>query len=219
MLVLWPEAFADSLSHILCLGAHADDIEIGCGGTVLKLLQIGGGRISVDWVVLSAPGRRSTEANRGAETFLRQAKAARVIIEDFRMSYFPYVGAELKERFDALGGEVSPDLVLTHNGDDVHQDHRVVSELTWNTFRDHLILEYEIPKYDGDLGRPNVFVHLDEETSRMKVESLLTVFESQRSKPWFSEDLFMAMLRLRGMESRSPSGFAEAFYGRKMVLA
>ncbi len=219
MLVLWPEAFADSLSHILCLGAHADDIEIGCGGTVLRLLQIGGGRISVDWVVLSAPGRRSTEANRGAETFLRQAKAARVIIEDFRMSYFPYVGAELKERFDALGGEVSPDLVLTHNGDDVHQDHRVVSELTWNTFRDHLILEYEIPKYDGDLGRPNVFVHLDEETSRMKVESLLTVFESQRSKPWFSEDLFMAMLRLRGMESRSPSGFAEAFYGRKMVLA
>jgi len=219
MLVLWPEAFTDSLSHILCLGAHADDIEIGCGGTVLKLLQIGGGRISVDWVVLSAPGRRSTEANRGAETFLRQAKAARVIIEDFRMSYFPYVGAELKERFDALGGEVSPDLVLTHNGHDVHQDHRVVSELTWNTFRDHLILEYEIPKYDGDLGRPNVFVHLDEETSRMKVESLLTVFESQRSKPWFSEDLFMAMLRLRGMESRSPSGFAEAFYGRKLVLA
>jgi LmbE family N-acetylglucosaminyl deacetylase len=186
---------------------------------VLKLLQIGGGRISVDWVVLSAPGRRSTEANRGAETFLRQAKAARVIIEDFRMSYFPYVGAELKERFDALGGEVSPDLVLTHKGDDVHQDHRVVSELTWNTFRDHLILEYEIPKYDGDLGRPNVFVHLDEETSRLKVESLLAVFESQRSKPWFSGDLFMAMLRLRGMESRSPSGFAEAFYGRKLVLA
>jgi LmbE family N-acetylglucosaminyl deacetylase len=219
MLVLWPEAFTDSLSHILCLGAHADDIEIGCGGTVLKLLQIGGGRISVDWVVLSAPGRRSTEANRGAETFLRQAKAARVIIEDFRMSYFPYVGAELKERFDALGGEVSPDLVLTHKGDDVHQDHRVVSELTWNTFRDHLILEYEIPKYDGDLGRPNVFVHLDEETSRLKVESLLAVFESQRSKPWFSGDLFMAMLRLRGMESRSPSGFAEAFYGRKLVLA
>ena len=219
MLVLWPEAVTGSFSRILCLGAHADDIEIGCGGTVLRLLQIGGGRISVDWVVLSAPGRRSTEANRGAETFLRQAKAARVIIEDFRMSYFPYVGAELKERFDALGGEVSPDLVLTHNGDDVHQDHRVVSELTWNTFRDHLILEYEIPKYDGDLGRPNVFVHLDEETSRMKVESLLTVFESQRSKPWFSEDLFMAMLRLRGMESRSPFGFAEAFYGRKLVLA
>jgi LmbE family N-acetylglucosaminyl deacetylase len=219
MLVLWPEAVTGSFSRILCLGAHADDIEIGCGGTVLKLLQIGGGRISVDWVVLSAPGRRSTEANRGAETFLRQAKAARVIIEDFRMSYFPYVGAELKERFDALGREVSPDLVLTHNGDDVHQDHRVVSELTWNTFRDHLILEYEIPKYDGDLGRPNVFVHLDEETSRLKVDSLLAVFESQRSKPWFSEDLFMAMLRLRGMESRSPSGFAEAFYGRKLVLA
>jgi LmbE family N-acetylglucosaminyl deacetylase len=219
MLVLWPEGFTDSLSHILCLGAHADDIEIGCGGTVLKLLQMGGERISVDWVVLSAPGRRSTEANRGAETFLRQAKAGRVIIEDFRMSYFPYVGAELKERFDALGEEVSPDLVLTHNGDDAHQDHRVVSELTWNTFREHLILEYEIPKYDGDLGRPNVFVHLDEETSRMKVESLLTVFESQRSKPWFSEDLFMAMLRLRGMESRSPSGFAEAFYGRKLLLA
>lgn len=208
-----------SLSRILCLGAHADDIEIGCGGTVLKLLQMGGGRVSVDWVVLSAPGQRSTEANRGAEAFLSRAKAARVSIEDFRMSYLPYVGAELKERFDALGADVSPDLVLTHSGDDFHQDHRMVSELTWNTFRDHLILEYEIPKYDGDLGRPNVFVHLDEETSRLKVESILAVFESQRSKPWFTEDVLVAMLRLRGMESRSPSGFAEAFYCRKLVLA
>ncbi len=219
MLVLGLEAFTSPLSRILCLGAHADDIEIGCGGTMLKLLQMGSGRVSVDWVVLSAPGRRSAEANRGAETFLRRAKNARVVIEDFRMSYFPYVGAELKDRFDLLGREVSPDLVLTHSRDDLHQDHRLVGELTWNTFRDHLILEYEIPKYDGDLGRPNVFVHLDEETSRLKVESVLGIFESQRDKPWFSEDVFMAMLRLRGMESRSPSGFAEAFYCRKLVLA
>ncbi len=219
MLVLEPEAFISSLSRILCLGAHADDIEIGCGGTVLKLLQMGGGRISVDWVVLSAPGRRSTEANRGAETFLRQAENARVIIEDFKMSYFPYVGGEIKDRLDLLSKEVSPDLVLTPSRDDFHQDHRLVSELTWNTFRDHLILEYEIPKYDGDLGRPNVFVHLDQETSRLKVRSVLGIFESQRDKPWFSEDVFMAMLRLRGMESRSPTGCAEAFYCRKLVLA
>ena len=205
--------------RVLALGAHADDIEIGCGGTVLKLLQMGGGRISVDWVVLSAPGRRSTEANRGAETFLRQAENARVIIEDFKMSYFPYVGAEIKDRLDLLSKEVSPDLVLTPSRDDFHQDHRLVSELTWNTFRDHLILEYEIPKYDGDLGRPNVFVHLDQETSRLKVRSVLGIFESQRDKPWFSEDVFMAMLRLRGMESRSPTGCAEAFYCRKLVLA
>jgi LmbE family N-acetylglucosaminyl deacetylase len=219
MLVLASDAFIGSLSHILCLGAHADDIEIGCGGTVLKLLQAGGDHVSVDWVVLSAPGSRSAEAKLAAEVFLRRAKKARVIIEDFRMSYFPYAGAELKERFDALGREVSPDLVLTHNRDDSHQDHRLVGELTWNTFRDHLILEYEIPKYDGDLGRPSVFVHLDSELSGLKVDSILGIFESQRDKPWFSEELFMAMLRLRGMESRSPSGLAEAFYSRKLVLA
>ena len=170
MLVLEPEALIGRLSRILCLGAHADDIEIGCGGTVMKLLQMGGGRISVDWVVLSASGRRSVEANRGAETFLREAKNARVVIENFRMSYFPYVGAEIKDRFEILSKEVAPDLILTHSRDDLHQDHRLVGELTWNTFRDHLILEYEIPKYDGDLGRPNVFVHLDRETSRLKVE-------------------------------------------------
>ena len=140
-------------------------------------------------------------------------------IEDFRVSYFPFVGKELKERFDALGADASPDLVFTHNGDDFHQDHRVVSELTWNTFRDHLILEYEVPKYDGDLGRPSVFVHLDEETARLKVDSILAAFESQRSKHWFSEDVLFSILRLRGMESRSPSGFAEAFYCRKLVLA
>ena len=219
MLVLEPEALIGRLSRILCLGAHADDIEIGCGGTVMKLLQMGGGRISVDWVVLSASGRRSVEANRGAETFLREAKNARVVIENFRMSYFPYVGAEIKDRFEILSKEVAPDLILTHSRDDLHQDHRLVGELTWNTFRDHLILEYEIPKYDGDLGRPNVFVHLDRETSRLKVGSLLEIFESQREKPWFSEDVFMAMLRLRGMESRSPTGCAEAFYCRKLVLA
>lgn len=219
MLSLWSEASPRPPSRILCVGAHADDIEIGCGGTILKLLELGGGATSIDWIVLSAPGARSKEANRGAQTFLERANDARVVIEDFRMSYFPYVGATLKERFDALGDEVSPDLVLTHRRDDFHQDHRLVGELTWNTFRDHLILEYEIPKYDGDLGRANVFVHLDEATSRQKVNSILSTFESQREKPWFSEDVFMSMLRIRGMESRSASGFAEGFYCRKLVLA
>ncbi len=138
-------------------------------------------------------------------------------MQSFRDGFFPY-GPEVKEYFEGLKERVSPDLVLTHHGSDLHQDHRLVAELTWNTFRDHLILEYEIPKYDGDLGSPNVFVQLDEETCRRKVEALLACFPSQGEKPWFGEDLFRALLRLRGMESRSPSGLAEAFYGRKLVL-
>jgi LmbE family N-acetylglucosaminyl deacetylase len=219
MFSLWAEGSVGPPSRILCLGAHADDIEIGCGGTILKLLELSGGSASIDWVVLSAPGERSREAALGAEAFVGRARAARVIIEDFRVSYFPFVGEALKERFDALAQEVSPDLVLTHNSEDFHQDHRLVGELTWNTFRDHLILEYEIPKYDGDLGRPNVFVHLDRETARQKVASILRVFESQHDKPWFSEDVFMSLLRLRGMESRAPTGLAEGFYCRKLVLA
>ena len=201
--------------HVLALGSHADDIEIGCGATLLRLAGLR--ELHVHWVVLSASEERGAEARASAETFLAGAAGSRVGVEGFRDAFFRY-GGEVKEYFEALKREVTPDLILTHHGADLHQDHRLVAELTWNTFRDHLILEYEIPKYDGDLGTPNVFVHLDEETAHRKVALLLESFPSQRSKPWFSEDLFLALMRLRGMEAASRSGFAEAFYGRKLVF-
>ncbi len=217
MLVVGQDALA--VERILCLGAHGDDIEIGCGGTILKLLGEAAGRISVEWVVFSAPEGRRPEANRSAMDFLREAKETNIVVENFRMSYFPYEGAAIKERFDVLGARSSPDLIFTHHREDLHQDHRLISELTWNTFRNHMILEYEVPKYDGDLGRPNVFVHLDREHCDKKVRSLLNHFQSQRDKPWFTEDTFRATMRLRGIESRARSGFAEGFHGRKVVLA
>jgi LmbE family N-acetylglucosaminyl deacetylase len=197
---------------VLALGAHSDDIEIGCGGTILRLAREVA-ELEVTWVVLSAEEARRDEARAGAEAF----GAATVEIENFEDAFFKY-GREVKEHFEGLKERVSPDVVLTHHGSDLHQDHRLVSELTWNTFRDHLILEYEIPKYDGDLGAPNVFVHLDEELARQKVEALRASFPSQAKKPWFTSEVFLALLRLRGMESRAPSGLAEAFYGRKLAL-
>jgi LmbE family N-acetylglucosaminyl deacetylase len=201
---------------VLALGAHSDDIEIGCGGTILRLAATVP-ELEVRWIVLSAEDSRREEARAGAEAFLQGVAQAEVDVEGFQDAFFRY-GPEVKQYFESLKAKVSPDLVLTHHGSDLHQDHRLVAELTWNTFRDHLILEYEIPKYDGDLGAPNVFVHLDEEVCRRKVEALAGCFPSQADKPWFDEDVFTALLRLRGMESRSPSGFAEAFYGRKLVL-
>jgi LmbE family N-acetylglucosaminyl deacetylase len=197
---------------VLAIGAHSDDIEIGCGGTLLRLASEVA-ELELTWVVLSARDGRAQEARAGAAAF----GATTVEIEDFEDAFFKY-GREVKEHFEQLKQNVSPDLVLTHHGSDLHQDHRLVAELTWNTFRDHLILEYEIPKYDGDLGSPNVFVHLDEAIARRKVEALLECFGSQRSKEWFTEDLFLALLRLRGMESRAPSGLAEGFYGRKLAV-
>jgi LmbE family N-acetylglucosaminyl deacetylase len=202
--------------EVLALGAHSDDIEIGCGGTLLRLAQAVP-QLKVTWVVLSAAGDRGDEARAGAEAFLQGAAEAEIEVERFQDAFFRY-GPAVKEYFERLKAKVSPDLILTHHGSDLHQDHRLVAELTWNTFRDHLILEYEIPKYDGDLGSPNVFVHLDDEVCRRKVEALLGSFPSQAGKPWFDEDVFRALLRLRGMESRSPSRLAEAFYGRKLVL-
>ena len=201
--------------RVLAVGSHADDIEIGCGGSLLRLARTR--ELEVHWVVLSANEERRAEAKRGAEAFLDGAASSQVAIESFRDAFFRY-GGEVKEYFETLNADASPDLILTHHGSDLHQDHRLVAELTWNTFRDHLILEYEIPKYDGDLGLPNVFVHLDGDVARRKVELLLESFPSQRSRPWFTEDLFMALMRLRGMESASPSGLAEAFYARKVVL-
>ena len=205
-----------NVSSVLCLGAHSDDIEIGCGGTVLKLVAANPG-LTVHWVVLSADDHRADEARASAERFLGGAMNQEVEVASFRERYFPHL-PELKEFFDALGGRSQPDLVLTHHGGDAHQDHRAVAELTWNTFRDHLILEYEIPKYDGDLGRPNVFVQLDEDLARRKVRAVLEGFPSQAGHFWFTEETFLALLRLRGVEARSPGGYAEGFHARKLVL-
>jgi LmbE family N-acetylglucosaminyl deacetylase len=205
-----------AVSHVLCLGAHADDIEIGCGGTVLTLLERGA-PIAVTWVVFCAEGQRAEEAQRSAETLLAGAAKREIIIEDFRDGFLPYTGAQVKEAFEELKLRAVPDLILTHHRHDLHQDHRLVAELTWNTFRNHLILEYEIPKYDGDLGAPNVFVPLEEAICERKIDTILGNFASQRGKRWFSEELFRSILRLRGMECNASSGYAEAFYCRKLV--
>jgi LmbE family N-acetylglucosaminyl deacetylase len=197
--------------RVLAIGAHADDIEIGCGGTLLRLAQELE-TLELHWVVLSADGERADEARSGAAAFGAEAE-----VLGFRDAFFRY-GGEVKKFFEELKGRIEPDLVLTHHDADRHQDHRLVSELTWNTFRDHLILEYEIPKYDGDLGRPNVFFHLSEDLARRKVELLLDSFPTQREKRWFTEDLFMGLMRLRGMECNAASGLAEAFYARKLSL-
>ena len=206
----------DRLQRLLCLGAHSDDIEIGCGGTLLKLTA-DNPNLEINWVVLSAGGIRTTEAQASARSFLRRAKRSQVIVKEFRTSFFPYEGEQIKDFFETLK-PFRPDLIFTHYRDDRHQDHRVLSDLTWNTFRSHVILEYEIPKYDGDMGAPNVFVPVSRAHCERKARLLMQHFASQRNKHWFSEELFMALPRIRGMECDSPTEFAEAFYSRKLVL-
>lgn len=203
--------------RILALGAHADDIEIGCGGTILRLAAMNRD-IEVTWVVFCASGVRSGEAQASAQAFLRGVDRCRVVVESNRDGFLPYTGAAVKETFERLKGECTPDLILTHYRDDRHQDHRLVSELTWNTWRDHLILEYEIPKYDGDLGAPNFFSVLPEPLLDRKIELVHEHFPSQRIKPWFDRDVFRGLARLRGMESGATGRFAEAFYCRKAVF-
>jgi LmbE family N-acetylglucosaminyl deacetylase len=206
-----------NIRRVLCLGCHADDIEIGCGGTMLRLLNEHPG-IEVWWVVLSGDPERAEEARRSAAAWLTKAAQQQVICGDFRDRYFPAQWAQIKDFVHSVAAQVEPDLVFTHRRDDVHQDHRLVGELTWNAFRNHLIWEYEIPKYEGDLGRPNVFLTLDEAWCRRKVELLRDMFPSQQNKPWFSADTFWALLRLRGLECNSPSRFAEGFYARKTLI-
>ena len=204
------------LRRVLLLGAHADDIEIGCGGTVLRLAEQHA--LSVRWVVFSATPERAQEARASAAEFLEGLEAT-VVVHDYRDGYLPWSGAAIKEEFEALKREFVPDLIFTHYRNDLHQDHRLVSELTWNTWRNHLILEYEIPKFDGDLGTPNCFVPLKRATCTRKVKYLQAVFSTQRDKHWFSDETFMALMRLRGMECRAADGYAEAFYARKLVIA
>jgi len=201
---------------VLCLGAHSDDIEIGCGGTLLQLKRTHGA-LRFHWVVFSANGDRGKEAKRGAQLFTSGTESE-IVLKDFRDGFLPYTGGMVKEFFEELKTRVTPDVIFTQWHGDFHQDHRLLSELTWNTFRNHLILEYEIPKYDGDLGRPNFFVPLDPTVAEQKVDHLFEAFASQASKPWFDRATFLGLMRLRGMESNAPSGYAEAFHARKLVL-
>ena len=202
--------------RLLCIGAHSDDLEIGCGGTVLELL--GRQSVSVTWVVLSGAGPRGEEARASARRFLSGARDSQVMVEQFRDGYFPSQHAGIKDFFERLKGRIQADVILTHCGADLHQDHRLVSELTWNTFRDHLILEYEIVKYDGGLGSPNLFVPLSARNRRRKVNLLLRGFGTQRSKRWFTAETFEGIMRIRGVECNASSGYAEAFYVRKIVI-
>jgi LmbE family N-acetylglucosaminyl deacetylase len=205
-------------ARVLAIGAHPDDIEIGCAGTLLKLTEQAA--ISeVRWVVLSGDGERKAEARRSAEALLEDVPRSEVVVRDFPDGFFPYEGQRIKDFFEELKADFSPQVVFTHQRADLHQDHRLSCELTWNTFRDHLILEYEVPKYDGDMSAPNAFVPLDEHLHRRKIDHLMSHFGSQLSKRWFKEELFSSLLRLRGMECNSPSSFAEAFFCRKAVLA
>ena len=203
--------------NVVCLGAHSDDIEIGCGGTLLKLAARNP-HLHVTWVVFSGQGTRAREARASAKIFLQQAKGSKVIIKQFRTSFFPFQGERIKSFFETLKGMGQPDVIFTHYRDDRHQDHRVLSDLAWNTWRNHLILEYEIPKYDGDLGVPNVFLPLDERICRAKAEYLCRFFQTQSNKHWFSPETFLGLMRLRGMECASPTNYAEAFYCRKLCL-
>jgi LmbE family N-acetylglucosaminyl deacetylase len=201
---------------VLCLGAHSDDIEIGAGATILSWMAAGA-LLDVHWCVLSAKAARADEAAASAEMFLARTEGKTVELCEFRDGYFPYDGPALKDWFEGLKERVNPDVVLTHRQDDAHQDHREVSSLTWNSFRKHLILEYEIPKWDGDIGQPNLFVPVPEEILARKLELLDAHFGSQRSKDWFNAETFRGLARLRGMEARAPSGYAEAFVARKLV--
>lgn len=206
----------DRLS-VLCLGAHSDDIEIGAGGTILHWID-SGVRLEVHWCVLSAQGERAVEAEASAAAFLAGATRIQIELASFRDTFFPYQGDELKEWFTELRSRVDPDVIFTHRKDDAHQDHREVCQLTWNAFRDHLILEYEIPKWDGDLGQPNGYVPLETKVLERKIELLITHFGSQRSKDWFDAETFHGLARLRGIECRALEGYAEAFILRKIRL-
>jgi LmbE family N-acetylglucosaminyl deacetylase len=201
---------------LLCVGAHSDDIEIGCGGTLLRL-KASFPRLRFHWVVFSALGIRGQEARKGADLFTAGCEKD-ILLKEYRDGFLPYSGGTMKEFFEELKVQIKPDLIFTHWNGDAHQDHRWISELTWNTFRNHLVLEYEIPKYDGDMGRPNLFVPLEAPLYENKIDYLFKAFESQRTKRWFDRETFLGLMRLRGMESNSPSGYAEAFHCRKIVI-
>ena len=201
---------------VLCIGAHGDDIEIGCGGTLLTMIA-GAPDVRVDWVVLSATAERRREIETGASLVCGDS-LGRLRIGDGRDGFLPYTAAATKDAFRDPCQGLAPDIVLTHRRRDAHQDHRFLGELTWQTFRDTVILEYEIPKYEGDLEPPNVFVPLDPAVLDHKIAILAEAYASQAPKYWFDPELFRGLARLRGTEARSPTGYAEAFHARKLVV-
>jgi LmbE family N-acetylglucosaminyl deacetylase len=203
--------------RLLCLGAHPDDIEIGCGGTVRRLIDEMP-ELSIRWVIFTGTADRADEARDSAAEILALVPDSAVSVHDFRDGFLPSQSARVKETFEHLKRDFDPILVLTHALGDAHQDHRLIAEISHQTFRDHLILEYEIPKHDGDLGNPNFFVPLSEAQARRKAASLPRHFRSQRRRAWFAEDVFLAMMRLRGAFSHAPDGYAEGFYCRKAIL-
>lgn len=207
----------DRLS-VLCLGAHSDDIEIGAGATLLSLMDHGV-RLDVHWCVLSGGSEREPEAKASATEFLSRAASAKIEVMPFRDGFFPEQGELIKSWFEMLKDRVEPDIILTHRRDDAHQDHRQVCRLAWNTFRDHCILEYEIPKWDGDIGQPNFYMPVSASALQRKIDLLMSHFGSQRSKGWFDAETFLGLARLRGMECRAPERYAEAFFARKLLLA
>jgi LmbE family N-acetylglucosaminyl deacetylase len=217
MIALKLDGGTNNALQILALGCHSDDIEIGCGGAILRL-GVEHPDCVFHWVVFSAIGARAAEARHAAAQFVDPLRLKGPVLKTFPDGFMPFVGADIKPVFEELKRAVSPDLIFTHNRRDAHQDHRLISELTWNTFRNHLILEYEIPKYDGDMGQPSVFLPISLEMCEKKVRLIMDTFRSQCDKRWFQRETFLSLMRLRGMECNSPSGYAEAFYGRKLVL-
>lgn len=211
----FPLPDSDKPAEILLLGAHCDDIEIGCYGVIANLLSKSA--VSrIRWIVFSSGSVRENEARESANALVDNRCDTQIDVLNFRNGHFPAIVSDIKDYFETLKAEVNPDLIFTHYLSDRHQDHRTIAELTWNTFRNHTILEYEIPKYDGDLGNPGVFVPLNENTVTNKGIHLLQYFESQRSRSWFTQSTFESILRIRGIECNAESGFAEAFYARKL---
>ncbi len=207
----------DNVGSILFLGAHCDDIEIGCGAAIIRLLDEYP-QAHHHWVIFSSDETRAGETRQAVLRLYGADRAPALTFRTFRNGYFPFVGAEVKDAFEDIKATVQPDLIFTHHREDRHQDHRMVSELTWNTFRDHMILEYEIPKYDGDLGQPGFYIPISETIAERKVTTLMDCFETQRTKHWFAPDTFKGLMRLRGVECAAASGYAEAFHVRKIVV-
>ncbi len=216
MLPLKYDLAANQSLNILCIGAHSDDIEIGCGGTILQLLA--DYPATITWIVLGASGLRRVEAENSAADFLNDAEKSKVMISEYRNSFFPYQGQEIKEYFELIKEQCKPDVIFTHHRNDLHQDHRLVSELTWNAFRNHNIFEYEIAKYDGDLASPNAFFQLDKDRCQKKIDLIMKHFRSQQKRTWFTAETFWAMLRIRGIQCNSSSGLAESHYSRKQII-
>ena len=202
---------------VLCLGAHSDDIEIGCGGTILRLVKEAP-EAHFYWLVLSGNKDRAQEARESATSFLLPIKKKTVDVQDFRESYFPFIGAEIKDYFEKIKNNFVPDIVFTHSVNDAHQDHQLASKLTWNTFRNHFILEYEIPKYEGDLVTPNLYTHISATDVEKKIDLICNLFKTQKEKTWFSKETFRSIMKIRGIECNSPSGYAEAFHCKKVIV-